>query len=131
MKIKLIISIMLITAFVSCNLINNSFEGTWCITKVNYNLNDQNIDSLKLEQLLALSLATNDQQPTNIVISNDTIKLLSNREITEKIYYRVEKTTDNITSVLLENKYTATITKSEDTYILKSEYLSFHFEKCN
>ena len=107
MKIKLIISIMLITAFVSCNQKNNSFEGIWCITKVNYNLNDQNIDSLKLEQLLALSLATNDQQPTNIVISNDTIKLLSNREITDKIYYRIEKTTDNITSVLLENKYTA------------------------
>ena len=121
---------MLITAFVSCNQKSNSFEGTWCITKLDYNLNNQNEDSLKLEHLLALSMATNDIQPTNIAISKDTIKLLLNSEITDKLYYRIEKKSDSITSVLLDNKYKASITKSGEIFNFQSGYISIYFTNC-
>lgn len=48
MKIKLFISIVLFTALVSCNQKNkNSFEGTWCISKIDYGINEQTADSLK------------------------------------------------------------------------------------
>ena len=130
MKIKLIIFIMLFTAFVSCNQKSKTFEGTWCISKVDYNLNNQIEDSLNLEQILVLNMASNDKQPSNIAITKDTIKLLFNSEITDKMYYRIEKTSDNITSVLLDNKYKAIITKSGENFNLQSGYISIFFTNC-
>jgi len=131
MKTKLFIFSLLFTVLISCNQKNeNSFEGKWCISKVDYQISDQKADSMGLSELFALNLSK-DEQPTHIVISKDTIKVLLNSEIIDKAYYKVEKKSDNITSILLKDKYTGILTKLEDGYSLKVDYLTYFYKKCN
>ena len=128
---KPIIYVLLLFVLISCNQKNkNSFEGSWCISKVDFAITEQRADSMKISELVALSLYK-DEKPTNIVFSKDSVKLLLKEEVLDKSSYKIEKKIDNNTfSIIINNKQSAIITKQTDGYSLKIDYATYFFNKC-
>lgn len=129
---KKVIYILLLFILISCNQKDKKFyEGSWCISNVNFDITEQKVDSMKLTEVIALSLYNKDVKPTNIIISNDTIKLLLKEEVLDKSSYKIEKKLDNNTfAIIIDNKQSGTISKLEDGYSLKIDYVTYFFKKC-
>ena len=131
MKIKQFILIMLIfIALISCEQNNKKLhEGNWCITKIDFS--DQNADSIGISEILALNFSK-DEQPTKIIITNDSIKLLQKEEVLDVANYKIEsKLDENTLLIKIKNKYEGTMSKLEDGYSLKINYITYFYKKCD
>ena len=130
-EMKSTIFILLMFIMLSCNFEKKeAIQDNWCISKIDYGINEQTLDSLKLENIIALSLLKKDMEPTNIIFTKDSIKLFSKKEVLIESYYSVEKESKDTFLIIIDNKQSAIITKQTDGYSLKIVFATYFFKKC-
>lgn len=129
---KTVIYFFLFIIIISCNhKDNNSFEGTWCISKIDVDVTEQKVDSMKITEILFLNYFK-DEKPTKIAFSKDSIKLLLNEEVLDAAIYIIENKIDKNTFLIkIENRYEGIMSKLEDGYSLKMDYITYFYKKCD